>query len=112
MFFGTVSSYNPKTGWFLILYEDGDSEEVNLKELKKILYKIFKFKGGAEKSLLAQKNAKIKADKIAAQSLARIQRAGKFDSPIVVPISPGSMPSCQPSVWESLCQFDILTLKF
>ncbi len=80
MFFGTVSSYNPKTGWFLILYEDGDSEEVNLKELKKILYKIFKFKGGAEKSLLAQKNAKIKADKIAAQSLARIQRAGKFDA--------------------------------
>ena len=83
MFFGTVSSYNPKTGWFLILYEDGDSEEVNLKELKKILYKIFKFKGLAEKMRIEQKNAKIKADKIkikadkiAAQSLARNRRAG------------------------------------
>jgi hypothetical protein len=67
----------------MILYEDGDSEEVNLKELKQILVKV---KDGVKKRRIAQENAKIKADKIkikadkiAAQSLARNQRAGRID---------------------------------
>ena len=37
MYKGKVSSYNPKKKWFQVEFYDGDSEELNIKELERVL---------------------------------------------------------------------------